>query len=155
MSTTDQRNQDRGEDITFEEHCLRLRSQRRSLLVPPYQDTISVAIPKALRGVSGGPLRRCLSLLQSNERSRTLLYKKPEPFSSHEERHLELSNIIAELQTERQLIDKVIAALEGLNGDKRLTGRRARRIQVHWTQRPENKAKVQRIIRAAQKARAR
>jgi hypothetical protein len=64
---------------------------------------------------------------------------------------LKLSSILAELRSEKQAIDKVIAALEPLNGGKPNAKIRTR---LHWTQRPENRIKVQRIMRAAQKARA-
>jgi hypothetical protein len=65
---------------------------------------------------------------------------------------LKLSSILAELRIEKQAIEKVIAALEPLNGSKPNPKIRRR---LHWTQRPENRAKVQRIMRAAQKARTR
>ena len=66
-------------------------------------------------------------------------------------KNLTLSTIIAELQNEKQAIDKAITALEALSGNKREPGRPRKRL--HWTQRPENKAKVRRIMRAALKAR--
>jgi hypothetical protein len=65
---------------------------------------------------------------------------------------LKLSTILEELRTEKQAIEKVIAAFEALNENKPELGSRTR---LHWTQRPENRTKVQRIMRAAQKARAR
>jgi hypothetical protein len=69
-------------------------------------------------------------------------------FSQTRRETLKLSNILAELKIEKQAIEKTIAALEVLGGDKREPGRRPRR-RPHWTQRPENRAKVRRIMRAA------
>ena len=65
---------------------------------------------------------------------------------------MKLSAIITELQTEKQAIERAIAALEALSGNKRGPGRLPSK-RLHWTQRPENRAKVQRIMRAALKAR--
>jgi hypothetical protein len=65
---------------------------------------------------------------------------------------LNLSNILAELRAEKQAIDEAIRALEGLSGNKQPKGRTPSK-RLHWTQRPENKAKVQRALKAAMKAR--
>jgi hypothetical protein len=67
---------------------------------------------------------------------------------------MKIWSILAELRSEREAIDKVIDALEALSGEKRAPVRPPGR-RPHWTQRPENRAKVRRIIRAAQKAKAR
>jgi hypothetical protein len=64
---------------------------------------------------------------------------------------MNLPMIIDDLRSEKRAIDKAIAALETLSGNKRGPGRPHRRL--HWTQRPENRAKVRRIMRAAQRAR--
>jgi len=65
---------------------------------------------------------------------------------------LNLASVLAELRTERQVIDKVIGALEAISGDKRAPERHPRR-GLHWTQRPENRAKVRRIMRTALRTR--
>ncbi|HYY68418.1 MAG TPA: hypothetical protein VE734_01695 [Terriglobales bacterium] len=65
---------------------------------------------------------------------------------------MNLSTILTELRAQKQALDEAIRALEGLSGNKQ-PQERAPRKRLHWTQRPENKAKVQRIMRAALKAR--
>jgi len=61
---------------------------------------------------------------------------------------MELSKIIADLRNEGRAIDSALRTIERLmSGHKRPYHRR------HWTQRPENRAKVRRVMRAALKAR--
>ena len=68
------------------------------------------------------------------------------------ERTLNLSTILAKLRTEKQAIEHAIRALEALSENPE-PRERASAKRLHWTQRPENKAKVRRALRAAMKAR--
>jgi hypothetical protein len=71
---------------------------------------------------------------------------------------MNITKIITELKSERDRLDEAIAAIKGIDSTGRRRGRPSKALRedrggLHWTQRPENRAKVQRIMRTALKAR--
>lgn len=57
-----------------------------------------------------------------------------------------LPQIIARLEADRQQIDLTLVLLRSYVTRRRAPKAKARRRRLHWTQRPENKAKLRQVV---------